>query len=81
MKGKLFVTEIKRRRQRRKKIKKLRERYLKAQTDEERKKIIEKALRVNPYITEEMFFEPIKDKLDKMKKRENLQEEEKKQEE
>ncbi|MEO0275796.1 MAG: DUF6800 family protein, partial [candidate division WOR-3 bacterium] len=60
-KGRPHVTLLKRKRKRREKIRKLREKYLKAQTEEERKKIIEKALRVNPYITEKEFLEPIKD--------------------
>jgi len=67
MKGRLHVTELNRRRHRKWKIKKLREKYLKAQSEEERKKIIEKALKVNPYITVEQFLEPIKDKLEKKK--------------
>lgn len=81
MKGRLYVTELKRRKHRRKKIKKLREKYLRAETEEERKQILEKALRVNPHLTEEMFFEPIKSKLNKTKKRENLEKEQKKEEE
>jgi|GEM_PF-849531 hypothetical protein len=81
MKGRLYVTELKRRKHRRKKIKKLREKYLKAETEEEKKQIIEKALRVNPYLTEGMFLEPIKSKLGKAGKREGLKEEQKKEEE
>lgn len=67
MKGRLHETELNRRRHRREKIRKLREKYLKAQSDEERKRIIEKALKVNPYITEEEFLAPIRDKLRKKK--------------
>lgn len=68
MKGRLHETELHRRRHRREKIRKLREKYLKAESEEERKKIIEKVLRVNPYITEEEFLAPIKDKLEKKRK-------------
>ena len=66
-KGRLHETELKRRRKRREKIVKLRKKYLMAQTEEERRKIIEKALRVNPFITEEEFLRPIKEKLEKKK--------------
>lgn len=65
MKGRLHVTELNRKRHRKWKIKKLREKYLKAQTEEERKKIIEKALKVNPFITVDQFLEPIKKRLQK----------------
>lgn len=65
MKGKPHVTELNRKRHRKWKIKKLREKYLKAQTEEERKKIIEKALKVNPFITVDQFLEPIKKRLQK----------------
>ncbi len=64
-KGRPHVTILKRKRKRREKIRKLREKYLRAQTEEERRKIIEKALKVNPYITEKEFLEPIKDKIEK----------------
>ncbi|MEO0254710.1 MAG: DUF6800 family protein [candidate division WOR-3 bacterium] len=66
MKGRIKETELNRKRHRKLKIKKLREKYLKAQTEEERKKIIEKALKVNPYLKNaEDFLKPIKDKLHK----------------
>jgi len=67
MKGRLHVTELARKRHRKWKIRKLREKYLKAESEEERKKIIEKALKVNPYLTVKEFLEPIKDKLEKKK--------------
>ncbi len=63
MKGRMKETELNRKRHRKWKVKKLREKYLKAQTEEERKKIIEKALKVNPYLNVEDFLKPIKDKL------------------
>ncbi|MEN3043709.1 MAG: DUF6800 family protein [Candidatus Hydrothermales bacterium] len=65
MKGRLRETELNRKRHRKWKIKKLREKYLKAESEEERKKIIEKALRVNPYITVEQFLKPIEGLLKK----------------
>lgn len=65
MKGRIKETELNRKRHRKWKIKKLREKYLMAQSEEERKKIIEKALKVNPYLKVEDFLKPIKDKLKK----------------
>ncbi len=41
--------EIKKRQKRRKKIKKLKEKYLSAKTEEERKKILEKILKIAPH--------------------------------
>jgi len=51
--------KIKLKQKKRLKIKKLRERYKVAKTKEEREKIIEKALRVNPNLTKEDFLTPI----------------------
>lgn len=56
IKGRVYKTELKRKRNRREKIKKLRIKYLNAKSEEERKKIIEKALKVNPFLTED--FKP-----------------------
>ena len=43
----------------REKIQKLRQKYLQARTRDERQRILEKALRINPYLTPETFLEPI----------------------
>jgi hypothetical protein len=51
--------ELERRRRRRKKLKKLREKYLKAKSEGEKRKIIEKALKVSPFLTEEKFLSSI----------------------
>jgi hypothetical protein len=67
-KGRPRDTEIHQRRKRREKMRKLREKYLKAKTDKEREEIIQKALRINPFITREQFLEPI---LKKLKTNEN----------
>ena len=54
--------ELERRRRRRLKLKKLREKYLAAKTKEEKRKIIEKALKVSPFLTEEKFLEVLEKK-------------------
>jgi len=59
IKGRVYKTELKRKRNRREKIKKLRIKYINAKSEEEKKKIIEKALKVNPFLTEETFLSPI----------------------
>ena len=56
MKGQLWKTELKQRRKRKQKIKKLREKYILSKTLKEKKQILEKALRVNPFLTEEEFL-------------------------
>ncbi len=55
--------EIHRRRVRREKLKKLREKYKSAQTEEEKKKIIEKMKKITPWLSEEEFLAPIKEEL------------------
>jgi len=60
MKGRLWRTELHSRRKRREKVRKLRQKYLLAKNEEEREKIIAKALRVNKHLTREQFLEPIK---------------------
>ncbi|MCD6568572.1 hypothetical protein J7K70_00250 [bacterium] len=51
---------MRKRRMRKIKMRKLRAKYLQARTEAEKKAIIEKALRVNPFITKEQFLQPIK---------------------
>jgi predicted RNA-binding protein Jag len=53
-----FIIKLKQKRK--KKIKKLREKYKLAKTEEEKRKIIEKALKINPNLTEEEFLKFIK---------------------
>jgi len=53
-----FIIRLKQKRK--KKIKKLREKYKKAKTETEKRKIIEKALRINPYLNKEQFLKFIK---------------------
>jgi len=62
-KGQIRQSELHKRRKRREATNRLRLKYLNAKTEEERKGILEKLRRVNPYITLEQFFEPIKGKL------------------
>lgn len=53
--------EIRRRRARKEALKKLRKRYQKAKTTEEKRKIIEKLFKVAPCITESEFINSIKE--------------------
>jgi len=55
--------EIRKKRKRKIKIKKLREKYLNSSSEEERKKILEKVQKIAPHLTIEEFLKPIKDKL------------------
>lgn len=54
VKRRRFVIKLKQKR--REKISKLKERYRATKTKEEKEKIIEKALRINPHLTEEEFL-------------------------
>ncbi len=65
-KGQIRQSELHKRAKRRQKTELLRIRYLNAKTDEERKAILEKLMKVNPYITIEQFLKPIEKKLNKM---------------
>ena len=51
------MRELRRRRHRRAKTRKLRERIAKAQSPEEKRRLLEKLLRVNPFIREEVEAE------------------------
>lgn len=62
MKAKIRITEMNRRRKRRAKIAKLRRRYLEAKSVSEWNKVIEKAMRINPYLTPEEFLRPLDNK-------------------
>jgi len=64
-KGQIRKSELHKREKRREKTNILRIRYLNAKTDEERKAILEKLMKVNPYITIEQFLKPIEKKLNK----------------
>ncbi len=69
-KGQIRQSELHKRAKRREKTNILRIKYLNAKTDEERKKILEKLMKVNPYITIEQFLNPIEKKLNKTEKQE-----------
>jgi hypothetical protein len=61
-KGQVRKTEIHRRRKRREKLRKLRSRYSLAKTNQEKEKILEKVKRIAPWLSEEEFLEPLKNK-------------------
>jgi len=69
-KGQIRQSELHKREKRREKTNILRIKYLNAKTDEERKTILEKLMKVNPYITIEQFLKPIEKKLNKTEKQE-----------
>lgn len=54
------ILQVKKRRKRREKLRKLRDKYLKAKTDKEREEIIEKMKKITPYLSKEEFLAPIK---------------------
>ncbi|MCD6407198.1 hypothetical protein J7L81_04945 [Candidatus Aerophobetes bacterium] len=56
---------IAKRRKRKEKLRKLREKYLAAKTDEERQKVLDKAKRIAPWLSQEEFLEPIRERLEK----------------
>ncbi|MCX7994714.1 MAG: hypothetical protein N3A65_02925 [candidate division WOR-3 bacterium] len=64
-KGQVRQTELHQREKRREKTNRLRIKYLNASSDEERKSILEKLMKVNPYITLEQFLKPIEKELKK----------------
>ncbi len=64
-KGQIRQSELHKREKRREKTNILRIRYSNAKTDEERKAILEKLMKVNPCITIEQFLKPIEKKLNK----------------
>jgi len=55
--------ELRQRRNRKQKLKKLREKFVLAKTKEEKEKILEKVFKIAPRLTEEEFLKPIKEKL------------------
>jgi len=55
--------ELRQRRNRKQKLKKLREKFALAKTKEEKEKILEKDFKIAPWLTEEEFLKPIKEKL------------------
>lgn len=57
LKRRRFIIRLKQKK--RKKIKKLIEKFRLAKTEEEKKKIIEKALKINPHLTEEEFLKRV----------------------
>ncbi len=67
-KGQIRQSELHKRKKRREKTERLRINYLNAKTDEERKAILKKLMKVNPYITIEQFLKPIEKKLAKQEK-------------
>lgn len=62
-KGQIRQSELHKRKKRREKTERLRINYLNAKTDEERKAILKKLMKVNPYITIEQFLKPIEKKI------------------
>lgn len=62
-KGQIRKSEIHKRKKRNEATNRLRIKYLNAKTDEERNQILQKLMKVNPYITMEQFLAPIKNKL------------------
>ena len=54
--------EIKKKRKRREKLKKLRGLYSQAKGEKEKDKIFEKALKISPWLTKEEFLAPLKKK-------------------
>jgi hypothetical protein len=57
--------KIRQKQKRQKKLAKLREKYLAANMDSERKEVLEKVYKIAPWLTKEKFLEPIKDQLEK----------------
>ncbi len=64
-KGQIRKSELHKREKRKEATDRLRLKYLNASSEEERKAILEKLMKVNPYITLEQFLQPISKKLNK----------------
>ncbi len=62
-KGQIRKSELHKRKKRREATEHLRVKYLNAKTEEERNLILQRLMKVNPYISLEQFLEPIKKKL------------------
>ncbi|MGQ9817996.1 MAG: DUF6800 family protein, partial [bacterium] len=62
-KGQIRKSELKKRRKRREATKRLRIKYLNAKTEQERNLILQKLMKVNPYITLEQFLQTANRKL------------------
>jgi|UniRef100_A0A7C4TI29 hypothetical protein len=73
-KGQVRQTELHKREKRREKTNILRRKYLNTKTEEERKAILEKLMKVNPYITIEQFLKPIEKRLSKIENKIEKQE-------
>lgn len=56
-KGQIRKSELQKRKKRREATKRLRIKYLNAKTEQERNLILQKLMRVNPYITLEQFLQ------------------------
>jgi len=54
--------KIKKRQKRRKKLAKLRELYSKTKSKKEKQKILEKVVKIAPYLSEEVFLAPLEKK-------------------
>lgn len=68
-KGQIRKSELQKRKKRLESTNRLRIKYLNAKGEEERNLIIQKLMKVNPYITLEQFLEPIKKKLEAVDKK------------
>ncbi|MGQ9534601.1 MAG: DUF6800 family protein [bacterium] len=62
-KGQIRKSELKQRMKRREATKRLRIKYLNAKTEQERNLILQKLMKVNPYITLEQFLQTANRKL------------------
>jgi len=69
-KGQIRKSELQKRKKRSSATNRLRFKYLNAQTEEERNVILDKLMKVNPYITLEQFLQPINKKLKTIEKKE-----------
>jgi len=69
-KGQIRKSELQKRKKRSSATNRLRFKYLNAQTEEERNAILDKLMKVNPYITLEQFLQPINKKLKTIEKKE-----------
>ncbi|MGB9721411.1 MAG: DUF6800 family protein [bacterium] len=67
-KGQIRKSEILKKRKRRETTDRLRVKYVNASSEEERNVILQKLMKVNPYITIEQFLKPIKKILNETEK-------------
>ncbi|MGE4554913.1 MAG: DUF6800 family protein [Candidatus Paceibacterota bacterium] len=56
----LRANQLRQKRKRKQKLKKLREKYILAKTQEEKEKILEKVFKIAPWLTEEEFLKPLR---------------------